>query len=140
MAGIVGSICAVSAALLLLRPWMGMPDNEGFSLVFLFNGSAFAAAGLIALGCAEPADESNGNPAGGVRQKFSAAWDVYRHDREFRRAAHVAMLFISALLLFPHYQWLGREHLGTSNQDLIAGIRAGHGGPVFSAGRDLGEP
>ena len=64
------------------------------------------------------------NRDGGVKQKFSAAWDVYRHDREFRRAAHVAMLFISALLLFPHYQWLGREHLGTSNQDLITWVIA----------------
>lgn len=122
--GVLGAIFAVTAALLLLRPWMALPDNAGFGPVFLFNGSAFAAAGLLILGCAEPADESDGGPAGSIRQKFSAAWDVYVHDREFRRAARVAILFISALLLFPHYQWLGREHLGTGNQDLIIWVVA----------------
>jgi MFS family permease len=117
-------MCAVVAALALLRPWMGLPDNSGFSLVFLFNGAAFATAGLIALGCAEPADESDGGHLISVRQTFRAAWDVYTHDREFRRASRVAILFMSALLLFPHYQWLGREHLGTSNQDLITWVVA----------------
>lgn len=122
--GVLGAVGAVVAALLLLRPWMGRPNNSGFSLVFLFNGAAFAAAGLIALGCAEPADESDGGHLISVRQTFRAAWDVYTHDREFRRASRVAILFMSALLLFPHYQWLGREHLGTSNQDLITWVVA----------------
>jgi len=122
--GIGGSIGAVSAALLLLRPWLALPNNAGFTQVFLFNGTAFAIAGLILLACREPADASRDTPHARVTDHLRQAWSVYREDREFRRAATVAILFISALLLFPHYQWLGRTRLGTTNVDLIGWVVA----------------
>jgi hypothetical protein len=48
-----------------------------------------------------------------VRQAFADAWDIFRQDVAFRRAAIVAMLFISVQLLFPHFQSLGRRNLGS---------------------------
>jgi MFS family permease len=34
------------------------------------------------------------------------------------------MCFITAILLFPHYQWLGREKLGATNADLTVWVVA----------------
>ena len=118
-AGAIGAFSAVAAALLLLRPWLAQPDNSGFGFVFLFNGAAFACAGLIVATCTEPADAPRPRAPVDIREPFRKAWRVYRDDAAFRRAARVAMLFISAILLFPHYQWLGRTRLGTTNEDLI---------------------
>ncbi|REJ87447.1 MAG: MFS transporter [Planctomycetota bacterium] len=118
-AGVAGSLAAVTAAWLLLRPWLARPDNSGFGLVFLFNGAAFACAGLIAAVCVEPADDRRPRASIDIRRHVRKAWRVYRDDEAFRRAARVGMLFISSILLFPHYQWLGRTRLGTTNEDLI---------------------
>lgn len=119
VAGVVGSIAAVTAAWFLLKPWLGLPNGDGFTYVFAFNGIAFLIAGLIASTCREPADEHVEVPRRRLRDHVIRAWQVYRGDRTFRQAAHVAMLFITIMFLFPHFQWLGREKLGSSLQDLI---------------------
>lgn len=124
VAGIVGSITAVTAALIWLRPWLALPHQHGFRYVFLFNGLAFLAAGVVALFCVETRDSHATPPTRKLREHFLDAWHVYRCDRKFRRAANVAMLFTSSLLLLPHYQWLGREVLGTTNADLIPWVIA----------------
>jgi MFS family permease len=123
LSGIGGSILAVAAALLWLRPWLAMPDNAGFTYVFLFNGVMFLIAGLVSMFCVEPADPAEKRPLR-IREPFVDAWRIYRSDRSFRRAARVAMLFLSSLLVFPHYQWLGRERIGTTNEDLIIWVIA----------------
>ena len=117
--GILGSIGAVSAALIWLRPWLTMPNNNGFTYVFLFNGLAFLAAGVVSLFCVEFPDEEQELPPIKLFQPFVTAWNVYLQDSDFRRVAHVAILFMCSLLIFPHYQWLGREVIGTDNADLI---------------------
>lgn len=53
---------------------------------------------------------------------FAEAWTIYRSDRAFRRAARVAMLFITSILLFPHYHWLGREQAGAGAGDLVVWV------------------
>lgn len=123
ISGFGGSILAVTAALLLLRPWLAMPDHSGFTYVFLFNGVMFLAAGLVSILCVERADPAERRPLR-LREPFVDAWRIYRSDRSFRRAARVAMLFLSSLLVFPHYQWLGREQIGTTNEDLIIWVIA----------------
>ncbi|QDU41331.1 Major Facilitator Superfamily protein [Maioricimonas rarisocia] len=119
VAGIIGSVAAVTAAWFLLKPWLGLANGEGFTYVFAFNGIAFLIAGLIASTCREPADAYVEVPKRRLRDHVIRAWQVYRGDRTFRQAAHVAMLFITIMFLFPHFQWLGREKLGSSLQDLI---------------------
>lgn len=117
--GILGSVFAVSTALFWLEPWITMPDFNGFCPIFLFNGSAFLVAGIVALFCIEHRDEKVSRPKVQLIAPFQNAWRIYRTDKAFRRSAYVAMLFISSLLVFPHYQWLGREKIGTDESDLI---------------------
>lgn len=117
--GIVGSFFAVLAALFWLKPWLSMENNDGFTWVFLFNGTAFLLAGIVALYCVEEREHSDGLRPMKIVGPFLTAWRIFRHDRPFRRAAYVAMLFISSLLVFPHYQWLGMEKIGTTSADLI---------------------
>ncbi|MCA8998599.1 MAG: MFS transporter [Planctomycetaceae bacterium] len=122
--GIVGSLGAVTAALGFLRPWLMLPNQDGFTQVFLFNGGAFLIAGCVALFCTETRDDDGTARPFHLTKPFQEAWKTYRTDRAFRRAARVAMLFITSFLLFPHYQWLGREQLGTSSADLIIWVVA----------------
>ncbi len=117
--GVVGSLFAVLAAFLWLKPWLLMPNHDGFTWVFLFNGVAFLAAGIVALFCSEHRDDSNGLRPMKLVAPFKTAWEIFCHDKPFRRAAYVALLFISSLLVFPHYQSLGMEKIGTSSEDLI---------------------
>jgi len=117
--GVVGSFFAVLAAYFWLKPWLSMSNNDGFTWVFLFNGVAFLAAGVVALFCIEHRDESKELRPMKFVAPFQTAWKIFRHDKPFRRAAYVALLFISSLLVFPHYQSLGMEEIGTSSEDLI---------------------
>lgn len=123
ISGFAGSICAVTAAILLLGPWLALPDNAGFTYVFLFNGVSFLLAGMVSIWCVERPDPVEKRPLR-LAEPFLDAWRLYRRDKAFRRAARVAMLFISSLLVFPHYQWLGRERIGTTNEDLIVWVIA----------------
>jgi MFS family permease len=121
IAGMIGAAGAVFAAYFLLRPWIQLPNHDGFVYIFLFNGSAYVIAGLMANLCYEQPDE----PAANQTEKppwwtpFVRAWQTFRDDQRFRRAAGMATLFMSGLLLFPHYQALARETLGTSSIDII---------------------
>ncbi|MEZ6032637.1 MAG: MFS transporter [Planctomycetaceae bacterium] len=121
IAGVIGAAGAVSAAWFLLRPWIQLPNYDGFVYIFLFNGSAYVIAGLMANLCYEQPDLQ---PATHAVQPpwwtpFVRAWQTFRDDQRFRRAALVATLFMSGLLLFPHYQSMARELLGTSSIDII---------------------
>ncbi len=138
IAGVIGSAGAVCAACLLLRPWIQLPNHDGFVYIFLFNGSAFFIAGLMANLCYERPDEP---PTDRLARPpwwtpFVRAWHTFRGDQRFRRAAWMATLFMTGLLLFPHYQALAREMLGTSDLDIIwwviaQNISVGVFSPVF---------
>lgn len=121
IAGFIGAAGAVCAAYFLLRPWIQLPNHDGFVYIFLFNGSAYFIAGLMANLCFELPDNPSANPTDRPPwwTPFLRAWQTFRDDRRFRRAAWMATLFMSGLLLFPHYQALAREVLGTSDMDII---------------------
>lgn len=122
--GVVGSFFAVLTAYFWLQPWLSIPNSDGFTSVFLFNGVAFFAAGIVALFCHERRDNTNGLRPVRVIAPFLVAWEIFRQNKTFRKTAYVAMLFISTILLFPHYQWVGREKLGADNDDLIVWVIA----------------
>ena len=89
IAGVVGSAGAVCAAVFLLRPWIQLPNHDGFVYIFLFNGSAYFIAGLMANLCYEQPDEP---PATRSERPpwwtpFVRAWQTFRDDQRFRRAA-----------------------------------------------------
>ncbi len=114
LSGIVGSIFAVTCGWFILRAWLGLPDG-GFGYIFAFTGTGFVIAGLTAIAICEPADEAHAPRKSGKHQ-FAEAWNVFRRDCRFRRAAVVAMLFITIQFLFPHFQALGREGLTQQQQ------------------------
>lgn len=124
LAGVLGSFGAVGAALWLLPGWLRMPDNAGYTPIFLFNGVMYAVAGLSLLWCREPHDPRQPFVRPALWEPLRTSWRLYRDDAQFRRAARVSMCFISSLLLFPHYQWLGRERLGTTSGDLLTWVVA----------------
>ena len=140
IAGVIGSTGAVCAAYFLLRPWIQLPNHDGFVYIFLFNSSAYFIAGLMANLCYERPDELLADrPARPPWwTPFVRAWHTFRDDQRFRRAAWMATLFMTGLLLFPHYQALAREMLGTSDLDIIwwviaQNISVGIFSPVFGA-------
>lgn len=168
IAGVIGSAGAVCAAFFLLRPWIQLPDHDGFVYIFLFNGSAFFISGLMANLCREEPDEPSAKEVSGDTNTvsretadehaaspdaapnpsasrsdalflpFVRAYRTFRDDQRFRRAAWMATLFMTGLLLFPHYQAMAREMLGTSDVDIIwwviaQNISVGVLSPIFGS-------
>ena len=140
IAGVIGSAGAVCAAYFLLRPWVQMPNHDGFVYIFLFNGSAYVIAGLMSNLCHEQPDEQLA--ARSARSPwwtpFVRAWRTFRYDQRFRRAAWMATMFMTGLLLFPHYQAMARVMLGTSDLDIVwwviaQNISVGVLSPVFGS-------
>lgn len=114
LSGIVGSVVSVICGWFLLQYWLGMPDG-GFGYTFAFTGTGFLVAAACAIFVAEPADGILPT-TNRTKNHFAGAWSVFRQDRAFRRAAIVAMLFITVQLLFPHFQALGRQQLELKDQ------------------------
>jgi MFS-type transporter involved in bile tolerance (Atg22 family) len=105
--GVVGSILSVTCLWLLLQGWLEQ-DDGGFGLIFGFAGVGFFVSGLFVLFLVEPQDDSSPT-RWTVFEHFQDAWRIFRHDSRFRRVAVVAMCFSPVILLFPHYQALGRR-------------------------------
>ena len=119
LGGAVGSATAILAAWILLRRWLEWPDGSGFVPIFVFTAVGFAVAALLTPLLIEPADDAAPRHIVLPLTDFHSAWTIYRTDRTFRRVARVAMLMISVILLFPHFQWLASERHGSSHDQLV---------------------
>ena len=117
LSGIAGSLCSVLSVLVLMRAWLAEPDH-GFAKIFGVTGVGFSLAALLTLFLVEPRDDAV-PVASGPRQPFRDAWRTIQRDRQFRRLVFAAMLFMCAMLLFPHYQALGRQRLSRDAGDLM---------------------
>lgn len=133
----LGVVPAVICAWFLLGRWLTLPDH-GFGIVFLFAGSCFGVAGLVAALLVEPA-EPHGAPAGSWRESLAASWHVLRNDPALQGLAVVTALSAITLMLFPHYQALGSQELGLSGvhlmwwvvvQNLGTGVGSALAGPL----------
>jgi len=116
MANVFGATSAIVAVAVLMPQWL-TPEGGRFEMIFGFTGICFAGAALLALRLQEPHDNYQ-EPGRGARHLFSSAWELIRTDANFRRLAWVAMAFSCSMLLFPHYQALGRNALSLSFDDL----------------------
>lgn len=117
LAGISGSVCSVLSVLVLMRPWLAEPDH-GFAKIFAVTGVGFGLAALLTLFVVEPRDGAVPR-ATEPRQPFRDAWRAIQRDVQLRRLVIAAMLFMCAMLLFPHYQALGRQRLSRDAGDLM---------------------
>ena len=109
--GIVGSLAAIACAWTLLQRWCDRPDG-GFSSIFGFAGGGFVVAAATLFLLKEPAD-APAEPTPRINH-FSNALRILKADRNLRRLSYVAMMFVTAQLLLPHYNRLGRCLLYTS--------------------------
>jgi len=118
----LGSISAISCALILLRRWL-KPDSANFVAIFLFAGLAFATGAVVAMFLRENRDRS-AEPRINFRSIARAAVKVIRENRDFRILALVAAMFGMSMTLFPHYQALGRERLNLKLDSLLIWVIA----------------
>ena len=105
-----GATLAVSSAWYLMPFWL-RPDGGDFHWIFGFSGLCFGLSVLLVLGLDESPDYFEGTQLS-ISTHLSKAWWVFRQDSNFRKIALASMTFGGSLMLFPHYQALGREHLG----------------------------
>ena len=115
--GITGAIASVICAWFLMQRWLAEPDG-GFTRIFGFTGSGFVIAALISATLREFPDHSAGGSTR-AQAMFSGAWGLVRSDRNFRRVCLAGTLFMGLLLLFPHFQALGRRRLEVRSSDLM---------------------
>lgn len=125
LAANIGTPLAISLALLLLKPWT-MSSPPAFARIFLFTGATFFVAGLISSGLRELPDSSAGLPPFRVRDRFRDAWHALRDDPGLRRICLIAAMIVTAQLLFPHYQRLGRQCTGYEGTMLMVWVVAQH--------------
>ena len=130
LAGLFGSIFAILCAWFVLPEWLQRPGG-GFGLIFAITGAGFLVSALIGILINEPADVGTVKQTLLLRQHFHRAWRTYQDDPDFRRLAWATMLFTSAMMLFPHYQALGREQLGSTQGDLLGWLIAQNAGMGF---------
>ena len=118
VSGVTGSVVSITLAWFLLQRWLEHPlqlPSGGYVLIFGFAGAGFVLASLLTLPVRESADNECSSTARSAKQAVTDAWEIIRHDHAFRRAATVAMLFITVQFLFPHFQAFGRT--GMSNEE-----------------------
>jgi hypothetical protein len=118
ISNVIGAFCAVTAVAVLMPRWL-TPEGGQFDRIFGFTAMCFAVASLVLLLIAEPRDDYQ-EARQSVGRLIASSWTIVRKDRDFRRLACVAVAFGSSLVLFPHYQALGRsDRLGLTFDNLM---------------------
>ncbi|OHB72127.1 MAG: hypothetical protein A2V70_07405 [Planctomycetes bacterium RBG_13_63_9] len=108
-----GSIPAMVFAWWLLPGWLEVPAS-GFGYIFAFTAVCFFLSGMIVTLLSERPDERQSLQIVRPLRSLVDTCSALRHDRNLRRLVLVAMLFGTALIVFPHYQTLARVRLGLS--------------------------
>lgn len=126
ISSLFGSIAAILCAWLLLPRWLLLADG-GFGYIFALVGALFIGSALIAGLVKEPVD-THGPPVRPAGGHLDDAIKLFTGDRRFRRLAIVAMLFSMSLIVFPHYQALGRARLSKPGLDMMYWVIAQNAG------------
>ncbi len=118
IANVIGAATAIAAVAVFMPAWL-TPAGGRFEMIFGFTALCFFVSAALVILLGEPRD-TYCEAGRGVRHLFASAWEVVRTDRNFRRLGWVAMAFGASLMLFPHYQALGRsDRLGLSFDDIV---------------------
>ena len=120
LGGTIGSVAAVALAYLLMPGWLALPDGDGFLYFFLMTATGFAVASAMTFAVRErPTVAKHDGPDANRRGRLAGVPGLVRTNAAFRRAAIVAGLAVSGQILFPHYQWLGRQSPDIGPQSLM---------------------
>ncbi len=125
--GVIGSLTAITCAWLVLRTWLERKGG-GFGLIFGTTGLGFLVAGAVVFWVAEPVDHLDRPTRRRFWDHFRLGWATLKEDRNFRWLAATVMLFITTMLLFPHYQAMGRELLNCDHGELLYWLIAQNAG------------
>jgi MFS family permease len=101
----------------LLPSWLAQQAPR-VDWIFSFAGVCFVAAAVSAMFLAEPADERPGSPEA-WSYRLAGAMAAVRENRNFARLCLAAALSGFSVVLFPHYQALGRERLHLQPAGLV---------------------
>lgn len=111
MTNLIGVVAAVGAVWICMPAWVSA-DGVEFHWLFATSSVAFFVAAAIAAAVNEPADTAAVvPPPKGFRARYAEAILPFRERGNFRRLSLAAALFGSTIMLFPHYQSLGRGAL-----------------------------
>ena len=131
LASLLGAIFSILLAGLLMPGWLE-GENGKFQWVFGFVGICFTIAAFFALQLKEHADDFD-QPAKKSSGVFRDALLALREDAPFRRLCLVGGLFSVSVMLFPHYQPMGKDELDFSLQSLVVWVMVQNAGTgVFS--------
>jgi MFS family permease len=120
-ASVFGSMLpAVGFAWWLLPAWLEAAE-PGYDKIFLFTGVCFVLAAGVAVFLREERDQHEVSRTRVVDQ-LRGAWEILRENHEYRRIVIVAALFSSSIMVFPHYQALGRERLDLAGSNLMVWV------------------
>jgi len=116
VSSILGAISAIGCVLWLMPGWL-RSDTPRFDWLFLFPGALFASAAIM-VSCFH---ENPDRPANASQKHncFVAAYQSLRDDQNFRKLAFVGLAAGSSILLFPHYQNLGLQHMRLDLSQLV---------------------
>ena len=118
IAGYCGSPVAVLAAWFIMQPWVTQ-SPPAFAHIFLFTGSMFVAAGIAARLLMEATDSGRSV----VRpHPLRDALTCLRDDAHLRRFCLLCSLVACSMLIFPHYQQIGRYTTGYTGQMLMVWV------------------
>jgi hypothetical protein len=118
VANLVGAIVAIGCVLFLLPGWLTV-ERVDYVSIFGFTGFCFAVSAASAVLLVERRDNYR-QAAMRIDRVFGEALRTLREDANFRRLAIVAASFNTTLMLFPHYQALGRgAQLGLAATNLM---------------------
>jgi hypothetical protein len=117
-AGIItGAPLAIVAAVVLLPAWLD-ETTARFDLIFGTCGVLMLLAAASAVWLREPRD-AYADDATGLASRFREAAALLRGDARFQRLCVVAALFGVVMMLFPHYQAVGRRVLALDMTHLL---------------------
>ncbi|MCH5373632.1 MAG: MFS transporter [Planctomycetes bacterium] len=132
-ANLVGSVLAIALVIALLPHWLSEQGGR-FDLIFCFTGICFGLATTTTLLLAEADDDYQEAPSQLLRL-FGGVLETLSRDRNFFRLCIIGALFSMSVMLFPHYQALGRgERLSVPLHEIIWWVALQNAGTgLFSA-------
>jgi predicted MFS family arabinose efflux permease len=120
VSNLFGSATAITAALWLLPHWLDAQPPR-IEWIFGFAGICFTGAACLALLASEPA-ETYPSPRTSWKRRIIEGWAAMRRNRSFARLCAASALSGCSMVLFPHYQALGRTGSTWQASELVLWI------------------
>ena len=129
VANVLGGCSALVLAGLLLPKWLRANDAD-FHWIFAASACFFALATIFILLLRESPDHYPKKQTG-IGSLLRDVLQTLQQDRNFRGLAIVAFLFGCSMMLFPHYQNVGRHVLKLDLKNLVLWVMVQNAGTAL---------